>query len=77
MFVVSNGNSLKREKLFLPPAQLLRFLFVIALFRVRTILVQLSKQLGHVFHFVPNIKTHIDRRALLGRRSRGLVIILL
>jgi len=45
----------------------LRFRFVVPLFRVRAVLLHLSKRLSHVFHCFPNIKAYVDRRGLLNR----------
>src|SRR5271165_4742354 len=52
-------------KIFSPPNHCLRFLFLVALVRVRAFLFYHSEYLCHVFHFVPNIKAHEDRRGLL------------
>jgi hypothetical protein len=46
---------------------LLRILFLIALFCLQAFLLHLSKHLCHVINFVPNIKTYVDRGALLNR----------
>src|SRR6516164_35703 len=46
---------------------LLRILFLVALFRLRAFLVHLSKHFRHVLDLVPNIKTYVDRGALLSR----------
>jgi hypothetical protein len=47
----------------------LRFFFLIALFRIRAFLLNLSKHLCPVFHLIPDIKAHKDRSGLLSRRS--------
>jgi hypothetical protein len=59
--------------IFHPLNRLLRILFLAALFRLRTFLLHLSKRLRHVSDLIPNIKTYVDRRALLSRyRNKSL-----
>ena len=53
--------------MFHPLSRLLRILFLVALFRLRTFLLHLSKRLRHVSDLIPNIETYVDRRALLSR----------
>src|SRR5271165_1652201 len=55
------------EKIFSPSNRRLRFLFFVTLLRARAFLLDLSKRLCHVFHLIPDIKAHVDRRGLLSR----------
>jgi hypothetical protein len=55
------------QKIFSPPNDCLRFLFLAALFSVRAFLLHFSKRLRHVFELIPNIKAYVDRRGLLSR----------
>jgi hypothetical protein len=43
------------QKIFSPPNDCLRFLFLAALFSVRAFLLHLSKGLCHVFELIPNL----------------------
>src|SRR5262249_44777027 len=63
------GGRLAQQKrpIFHPLNRLLRILFLVALFRLRAFLLHLSKRFRHVFDLIPNIKTYIDRGALLSR----------
>ena len=47
----------------------LRFFFLVALFRIRAFLLQLSEHLCHIFHLIPDIKAHEDRSGLLSRHG--------
>src|SRR5437867_4375220 len=40
---------------------------LVALFRLRVFLLHLPKRFRHVLDLIPNIKTYVDRRALLSR----------
>src|SRR5258708_618570 len=55
------------EMILSPPNHCLRFLFPVALFSVRAVLLHLSKRLCHVFELIPNIKAYVDRGALRSR----------
>ena len=57
----------RKRPIFHPLNRLLRILFLVALFRLRTFLLHLSKRLRHVSDLIPNIETYVDRRALLSR----------
>jgi hypothetical protein len=43
---------------------MLRFFFLVTLFRIRAFLLHLSEHLCHVFHLIPDIKAHEDRSEL-------------
>src|SRR5262249_13869457 len=57
--------SANRRTIFRPLNRLLRILFLVALLRLRAFLLHLSKCFCHVLNLIPNIKTYVDRRALL------------
>ena len=57
----------RKDPYFHPLNRLLRILSLVALFRLRTFLLHLSKRFRHVSDLIPNIKTYVDRRALLSR----------
>src|SRR6516225_6568428 len=57
----------RKDPIFHPLNRLLRILFLVSLFRLRAFLLHLSKHLRHVLDLVPNIKTYVDRGALLSR----------
>jgi hypothetical protein len=59
-------NTPKKE-LFRPLRRFLRTLFLVALFRVRTFLLHLSKRHCHVFGLMPNFKAYVDRGMLCSR----------
>ena len=60
--IVDTGNYYRLRLTIIP---VLRLRLVIALFRGRAFLLHLPKRLSHVFHRIPNINAHVDRRGLL------------
>jgi len=63
---VSKSNILSEAAISQPRFDhLLRILFLIALSCLQAFLLHLSEHFCHVFNLVPNIKTYVDRGALL------------
>ena len=60
--IVDTGNYYRLRLTIIP---VLRLRLVVALFRGRAFLLHLPKRLSHVFHRIPNINAHVDRRGLL------------
>ena len=60
--IVDAGNYYRLRLTIIP---VLRLRLVVALFRGRAFLLHLPKRLSHVFHRIPNISAHVDRRGLL------------
>src|SRR6516165_7131056 len=63
------GGHLAQQKrsIFHPLNHILGILFLVAVFSLRASLLHLSKCIRHVLDLIPNIKTYVDRCALLSR----------
>src|SRR5262249_9065984 len=66
---IARGRSIAQSSAWISeiPYRLLRILFLVALFGLRACLLHLSEHFCHIFSLVPNIKTYVDRGALLSR----------